>query len=146
MSKMQASAYAVKANPGLQIQNRGGLPFFGELRSRNTIKDLRMTERSKSNCFGFRLSSGPMESELSYLRIGVERAPPSSVKSRSVRAQASGMLVCFEIAHLIIEVVAVFAFCCWSIIENFLFCGLVTQCANESGSANASFENIVKKY
>ncbi|KAH7853106.1 hypothetical protein Vadar_033320 [Vaccinium darrowii] len=87
---MQASAYAVKANPGLQIQNRGGLPFFGELRSRNTIKDLRMTERSKSNCFGFRLSSGPMESELSYLRIGVERALPSSVKSRSVRAQASG--------------------------------------------------------
>ncbi|XP_058180460.1 plastidic glucose transporter 4-like [Rhododendron vialii] len=88
---MQASTYAVKPSVGLEIQSRRVLPGFVESRNRKSLPpsiDLRMTDRY--NCFGFRLGSGPMESELPYVRIGVNGVSPSSVKSRSVRAQASG--------------------------------------------------------
>ncbi|KAG5535332.1 hypothetical protein RHGRI_023188 [Rhododendron griersonianum] len=88
---MQASTYAVKPSVGLEIQSRRVLPGFVESRKRKSLApsiDLRMTDRY--NCFGFRLGSGPMESELPYVRIGVNGVSPSSAKSRSVRAQASG--------------------------------------------------------
>ncbi|KAI8541880.1 hypothetical protein RHMOL_Rhmol08G0095200 [Rhododendron molle] len=91
---MQASTYAVKPSVGLKIQSRRVLPGFVESRKRKSLApsvDLRMTDRY--NCFGFRLGSGPMETELPYVRIGVNGVSPSSVKSRSARAQASGMFL-----------------------------------------------------
>ncbi|KAE9463350.1 hypothetical protein C3L33_04741, partial [Rhododendron williamsianum] len=91
---MQASTYAVKPSVGLEIQSRRVLPGFVESRRRKSLApsiDLRMTDRS--NCFGFRLGSGPMWSELPYMRIGIDGVSPSSVKTRSVTAQASGMFL-----------------------------------------------------
>ncbi|XAR51528.1 hypothetical protein NMG60_11006177 [Bertholletia excelsa] len=80
---MQASTYAVKGGLGLhiqRIQDRRVLLCSGELRQRSFhAKNLPMTERS--SCFGLRLGSAAMETELS-------RGFRSSAKARSVRAQA----------------------------------------------------------
>ncbi|KAF5457468.1 hypothetical protein F2P56_021568 [Juglans regia] len=83
---MQASTYVVKGGIGFGVQKRTkvlkrfvefGKPSLG----------LRMTDRTA--CCGLRLNSIAMEAELTSARLGSNGIFRSSVKSRSLKAQAS---------------------------------------------------------
>lgn len=94
---MQATSYAsVKGGFGIQNQ-RKGLLGFGELRNR-TSSGLRSTlcMADRRSCFGgLSLSSVAMGAELTRARIGVDGIFGSSARPRSVKAQASGLLIVF---------------------------------------------------
>ena len=92
---MQASTFAVKGNLGFNIKNHRVLPELGEFwrRRRSALNDHCMKERN--SCFGLRVDSVSMGAELVRARASVQSAFRSSVKARSVKAQASGLCICF---------------------------------------------------
>ncbi|CAK9149852.1 unnamed protein product [Ilex paraguariensis] len=86
---MQASTFAVKGNLGFNIKNHRVLPELGEFwrRRSSALNDHCMKERN--SCFGLRVDSVSMGAELVRARASVQSAFRSSVKARSVKAQAS---------------------------------------------------------
>lgn len=100
--KMQAASIAVRGNLGFEVGNRRVLAGFGEFRKRRSLGGgVHMSERS--SCFGLRFGSdNSMRIELGGMRNGAESVfGSSSVKNRSVRAQAAGLffLLFFLIHH-----------------------------------------------
>ncbi|KAG2710730.1 hypothetical protein I3843_04G041200 [Carya illinoinensis] len=84
--KMQASTYAVKGSIGFGVQKRTQvLKRFDEFGKPSL--GLRMTDRTA--CCGLRLNSIAMEAELTRARLGSNGIFRSSVKPRSLKAQAS---------------------------------------------------------
>ncbi|GMI85499.1 GLUCOSE TRANSPORTER 1, plastidic GLC translocator [Hibiscus trionum] len=87
---MLASTHLVKGNLGSEIPKRRVLPRFSEVRQRSLTLNRNLCIRSGSTCSG--LSSGDVSMGAGLVRATnvLETAFRSSIKSRSVKAQASG--------------------------------------------------------
>ncbi|XP_039027526.1 plastidic glucose transporter 4-like [Hibiscus syriacus] len=87
---MQASTHLVKGNLGLEIPKRGVLPRFSEVWQRSLTLNRNLCIRSGSTSSG--LSSGDVSMGAGLVRAtnGIKTAVRASVKSRSIKAQASG--------------------------------------------------------
>ncbi|XVE78685.1 hypothetical protein DITRI_Ditri13aG0167000 [Diplodiscus trichospermus] len=87
---MQASTYPIKGNLGSEFSKRGLLPSFGEVRERNLPLNRNLCISSDSIHSGVSCGAVSMGAELSRARNGIQTVVRSSIKSRSVKAQASG--------------------------------------------------------
>ncbi|KAK8507846.1 hypothetical protein V6N12_074411 [Hibiscus sabdariffa] len=87
---MLASTNLVKGNLGFEIPKRRVLPRFSEVRQRSLTLNRNLCIQSGSTCSG--LSSGDVSMGAGLVRAtnGLQTAIRSSVKSRSIKAQASG--------------------------------------------------------
>ena len=88
---MQASTHLIKGNLGFDLSKRRVLPCFGDVRERNLTLNRNLCIRSGSISSGLSSGAVPMGAELTCARNGIETVVRSSVKSRSVKAQASGL-------------------------------------------------------
>ncbi|KAA3458388.1 plastidic glucose transporter 4-like [Gossypium australe] len=87
---MQASTHLVRGNFGIEISKRRVFPCFGEVRQRSLTLNRNFCIRSGSTCSGLRSGDVSMGAGLVRAKNGIETAVRSSVKSRSIKAQASG--------------------------------------------------------
>ncbi|XP_007033227.2 PREDICTED: plastidic glucose transporter 4 isoform X2 [Theobroma cacao] len=87
---MQASTPLIEGNLGFDLSKRRELPCCGEVRERNLTLNRNLCIGSGSICSGLRSGAVSMGAELARARNGTETVVRSSVKSRSVKAQASG--------------------------------------------------------
>ncbi|EOY04153.1 Plastid hexose transporter isoform 2 [Theobroma cacao] len=87
---MQASTHLIEGNLGFDLSKRRELPCCGEVRERNLTLNRNLCIGSGSICSGLRSGAVSMGAELARARNGIETVVRSSVKSRSVKAQASG--------------------------------------------------------
>ncbi|KAK6255732.1 hypothetical protein SCA6_017037 [Theobroma cacao] len=87
---MQASTHLIEGNLGFDLSKRRELPCCGEVRERNLTLNRNLCIGSGSICSGLRSGAVSMGAELARARNGTETVVRSSVKSRSVKAQASG--------------------------------------------------------
>ncbi|OMP04740.1 Sugar/inositol transporter [Corchorus olitorius] len=86
---MQASTHLIKGNLGFEISKRRVLPCFGEVRKKNLTLKRNICLRSASVCSSLNSGAVSMGAELGRARHGIETVVHNSVKSRSIRAQAS---------------------------------------------------------
>ncbi|EOY04152.1 Plastid hexose transporter isoform 1 [Theobroma cacao] len=86
---MQASTHLIEGNLGFDLSKRRELPCCGEVRERNLTLNRNLCIGSGSICSGLRSGAVSMGAELARARNGIETVVRSSVKSRSVKAQAS---------------------------------------------------------
>ncbi|WRX22591.1 Major facilitator [Theobroma cacao] len=86
---MQASTHLIEGNLGFDLSKRRELPCCGEVRERNLTLNRNLCIGSGSICSGLRSGAVSMGAELARARNGTETVVRSSVKSRSVKAQAS---------------------------------------------------------
>ncbi|XP_017975387.1 PREDICTED: plastidic glucose transporter 4 isoform X1 [Theobroma cacao] len=86
---MQASTPLIEGNLGFDLSKRRELPCCGEVRERNLTLNRNLCIGSGSICSGLRSGAVSMGAELARARNGTETVVRSSVKSRSVKAQAS---------------------------------------------------------
>lgn len=91
---MQASTYgSVKGNSVFGVQQQRRVLGFGEPRRTSAgLRNLCMTDRS-AGCGGLRLTSAAMGAKLARLGMGFDGISMASLKARSVKAQASGLLI-----------------------------------------------------
>lgn len=87
---MQASTVSVKGSI-FGAKNQKGLIGFGEFRNGSGLRTKRVCMSKKSNFCGSRLGSVAVESGMSSARVSLGGVLVNSVKSRSVRVQASGL-------------------------------------------------------
>ncbi|KAL4325323.1 hypothetical protein GQ457_11G005500 [Hibiscus cannabinus] len=87
---MQAPTQSVKGNLGIEIPKWRVLPRFSEVRQRSLSWNLNLCTRSGSTCSGLSTGDVSMGVGLVHARNGSDTAFPSSAKSRSIKAQASG--------------------------------------------------------
>jgi len=92
---MQASTVSVKGSI-FGAKNQKGLVGFGEFRNGSGLRPRRVCMSKNSNLCGSRLGSVSVESGMSSARVSLGGVLVNSVKSRSVRVQASGLHV---VAH-----------------------------------------------
>lgn len=85
---MQASTVSVKGSI-FGAKNQKGLIGFGEFRNGSGLRTKRVCMSKKSNFCGSRLGSVAVESGMSSARVSLGGVLVNSVKSRSVRVQAS---------------------------------------------------------
>ncbi|XP_022750344.1 plastidic glucose transporter 4-like isoform X2 [Durio zibethinus] len=87
---MQASTHLIKGNLGFEFSKRRVLPCFGKVTELNLTLDCNICFRSGSICSGLNSGAVSMGAEPARARNGIETVVRSSVKSRSIKAQASG--------------------------------------------------------
>lgn len=87
---MQASTVSVKGSI-FGAKNQKGLVGFGEFRNGSGLRPKRVCMSKNSNFCGSRLSSVAVGSGMSSARVSLGGVLANSVKSRSVRVQASGL-------------------------------------------------------
>ncbi|XVF20768.1 hypothetical protein REPUB_Repub12eG0031500 [Reevesia pubescens] len=87
---MQASTHLIKGNLGFELSKRRVLPCFGKVRERDLTLTRNLCIPSGSICSGLSSGAVPMGAELARARSGIETVVRSSLKSRSLKAQASG--------------------------------------------------------
>lgn len=92
MIKMQASTFTVKGNIAVEVQNRRVLPDFAEIRKTSTSARNQCLKNRGTFC-RLKLGSVAMGAELARARTSVESVFRSSLKARSIRAQASGLIM-----------------------------------------------------
>lgn len=85
---MQASTFTVKGNIAVEVQNRRVLPDFAEIRKTSTSARNQCLKNRGTFC-RLKLGSVAMGAELARARTSVESVFRSSLKARSIRAQAS---------------------------------------------------------
>ncbi|MBA0674324.1 hypothetical protein Goari_015927, partial [Gossypium aridum] len=88
--RMQASTHLVRGNFGIEISKRRVFPCFGEVKQRSLTLNRNFCIRSGSTCSGSRSGDVSMGAGLVRAKNGIEIAVRSSVKTRSIKAQASG--------------------------------------------------------
>ncbi|GMI66163.1 GLUCOSE TRANSPORTER 1, plastidic GLC translocator [Hibiscus trionum] len=89
---MQASTRLTKGNLEFEISKRRYLPCFGEVKERKSTLIPNLCIRRASICSDLRSGAVSMGAELARARDSIEFVVRSSIKSRSVKAQASGDL------------------------------------------------------
>ncbi|KAK8569155.1 hypothetical protein V6N12_007687 [Hibiscus sabdariffa] len=89
---MQASKHLIKGNLEFEISKRRDLRCFGEVKERRSTLNPNLRIRRASIRSDLRSGAVSMGAELSRARDSVESVVRSSIKSRSVKAQASGDL------------------------------------------------------
>nr|KJB08388.1 hypothetical protein B456_001G081100 [Gossypium raimondii] len=87
---MQASTHLVRGNFAIEISKGRVFPCFGEVKQRSLTLNRNFCIRSGSTCSGSRSGDVSMGAGLVRAKNGIEIAVRSSVKTRSIKAQASG--------------------------------------------------------
>jgi len=87
---MQASTVSVKGSI-FGAKNQKGLVGFGEFRNGSGLRPRRVCMSKNSKFCGSRLGSVALESGMSSARVSLGGVLVNSVKSRSIRVQASGL-------------------------------------------------------
>lgn len=87
---MQASTHLFKGNLGFDLSNRNFLPRFGVVIKRNSTLNRNLCIRSDSIRNGLSSGAVSMGANIARGRNGIDTVVRSSLKSRSVKAQASG--------------------------------------------------------
>ncbi|XVF31585.1 hypothetical protein REPUB_Repub17cG0003600 [Reevesia pubescens] len=87
---MQASTHLIEGKLGFEVSKRRALPRFSEVRERNLSLNRNLCIRSGSICSGLSSTAVSMGAEVTRPRSGIETVLRSSIKSRSLKAQASG--------------------------------------------------------
>ncbi|KAK8694400.1 hypothetical protein V6N13_071953 [Hibiscus sabdariffa] len=87
---MQASNHLIKGNLEFEISKRRDLRCFGKVKERKSTLNPNLCIRRASIRSDLRSGAVSMGAELSRATDGVESVVRSSIKSRSVKAQASG--------------------------------------------------------
>lgn len=88
---MQASTHLFKGNLGFDLSNRNFLPRFGVVIKRNSTLNRNLCIRSDSIRNGLSSGAVSMGANIARGRNGIDTVVRSSLKSRSVKAQASGL-------------------------------------------------------
>lgn len=101
---MQASTLTVKGTTCFGVQKKTVVPGFSRFRSRSAPRHRSIFMTNRTSCFGLRLGSVTMETELTNTRIAISSIFGSSAKPRSVTAQASGLPSAAAVAFTVFTV------------------------------------------